>query len=91
LRHLGRSYPHLRLYQFAAGNEGDLHAKVIVIDRRLALVGSSNLSRRGLLTNHELALVVEGPAVAEIGRAMDRLLASQLHTVPLGESDGMTL
>ncbi len=40
----------------------DLHAKVFVRDERYALIGSSNLSRNGLLRNHELAVAVEGAA-----------------------------
>jgi phosphatidylserine/phosphatidylglycerophosphate/cardiolipin synthase-like enzyme len=40
----------------------DLHAKVFVRDECYALIGSSNLSRNGLLRNHELAVAVEGEA-----------------------------
>ncbi|MER9029633.1 phospholipase D-like domain-containing protein [Mesorhizobium sp. M0674] len=40
----------------------DLHAKVFVRDECYALIGSSNLSRNGLLRNHELAVAVEGDA-----------------------------
>jgi len=41
-----------------------LHAKALVIDRRLALVGSANLTRRALDANLELGLVVEDAQVA---------------------------
>ena len=51
LRQFATMYPHLLFYDFAPESETDLHAKVVVVDRRLALVGSSNLSRRGLLSN----------------------------------------
>lgn len=77
LRQLVEAYPHLYLYNFTPEEDADLHAKVIVIDRRLALIGSANLSRRGLLANHELALLVEGSPVADVARAMDYLSSSE--------------
>jgi len=79
LRGLADAYPHMHLYDFVPGTDADLHAKVVVADRKKALVGSSNLSRRGLLTNHELAVLVEGPTAAEIGRVLDRLLANPAY------------
>ena len=75
---LGRNYPHFKLYDFTGDEENDLHAKAIVVDRRLALIGSSNLSRRGLLTNHELAILIEGTSVGEVAQALDKLLASHM-------------
>lgn len=53
--------------------EADLHAKIILVDRKYALAGSANLSLRGLMDNHEPALHVEGNAVADITRAVDLL------------------
>jgi len=76
LESLYRMYPHFYLYDFVDDQEYDLHAKVIVADRRLALVGSSNLSRRGLLNNHELALFVEGKSAEQVASAVDKLLLS---------------
>jgi phosphatidylserine/phosphatidylglycerophosphate/cardiolipin synthase-like enzyme len=72
---LNRAYPHFRLYSFMAENTIDLHAKLIVADRQKAIVGSSNLSRRGFLTNYELALVLEGQTASTIAGAIDRLLS----------------
>ena len=40
LRNLAARYPHFRPFNFAPDDDFDLHAKVIVGDRRLALVGS---------------------------------------------------
>lgn len=40
LRNLAARYPHFRPFNFAPDDDFDLHAKVIVADRRLALVGS---------------------------------------------------
>jgi phosphatidylserine/phosphatidylglycerophosphate/cardiolipin synthase-like enzyme len=76
LQQLRRRYQHFSVLQFVGDDEVALHAKTVVVDRRLALVGSSNLSQRGMLSNYELGLLVEGPAAAEIALAIDRLLNS---------------
>jgi len=74
LKNLRRTYPHFLIYGFVDQQEYDLHAKAIVADRKLALVGSSNLSRRGLLNNHELALFLEGEPADQVATAVDKLL-----------------
>src|SRR5439155_24410560 len=51
LARLARMHRHLFLYDYVGA--GELHAKVVVADRRIALIGSSNLSFRGLMSNHE--------------------------------------
>jgi cardiolipin synthase len=76
LESLHQTYPHFYLYGFTDDQEYDLHAKAIVADRKMALVGSSNLSRRGLLNNHELALFVEGKPAEQVASAIDKLLTS---------------
>jgi phosphatidylserine/phosphatidylglycerophosphate/cardiolipin synthase-like enzyme len=82
LQHLQRSFaPLLQLFSFDPENDqSDLHAKLIVVDRQQALVGSANLSLRGLQTNHELSVVVTGSAAAEIARAVDLLMRSPRTT-----------
>ena len=84
LRQLQQSYPHLmELISFTPSQkQADLHAKVIVVDRRQALVGSANLSLRGLINNHELGLVVQAPVAVEIARAIDALMASP-YAIPV--------
>jgi phosphatidylserine/phosphatidylglycerophosphate/cardiolipin synthase-like enzyme len=72
-----KMYPHFQLYEFTPNTESDLHAKVIVVDRKRALVGSSNLSRNGLIANHEMALLVEGDTAFEVSKAFDRLINSK--------------
>ncbi len=76
LRRLAASYPHFSLFRFSGPENSELHAKVIVADRRLALVGSSNLSWHGMVANHELALLVEGEPAAAVAGALDRLFHS---------------
>ena len=78
IEELSRSYSHLFLYNFEGGQGNDLHAKVITADRKIALVGSSNLSRRGLFHNHELALLIQGSSAENVSRALDKLISSSL-------------
>lgn len=54
------SRPLFEFWNYAGPPLHDLHAKVFVRDEEFALVGSSNLSRNGLLRNHELAVGIEG-------------------------------
>jgi len=71
---LARQFPHFNLLEFDPKDENeDLHAKLMVVDRSKALVGSPNLSWKGLIFNHELAVIVEGPAAARIGNLIDIL------------------
>jgi cardiolipin synthase A/B len=72
-----REYPHFYLYSFDDDQDFDLHAKAIVVDRKVAMIGSSNLSRRGLITNHELALLIEGKTAEQAAFAVDKLIASR--------------
>ena len=73
-----KQFPQLfHLFSFVPQrDEEDLHAKVIVVDRYHALVGSANLSLRGLMDNHELGVVITGVGAVEIARAIDVLLTS---------------
>lgn len=66
-----------RLFDFVgAGRSGHLHAKTLVVDRRLAVVGSANMTFHGMMTAHELGVVVEGPAAEQIAGRIDLLLES---------------
>lgn len=75
---LRQRFPHLiQIYSFMPqSEEADLHAKIMLVDRYYALVGSANLSLRGLMDNHELGVVIEGAGATDIARAIDMLLAS---------------
>ncbi len=84
LRSLSRQYTdrwHLRNFDpLSTGTE--LHAKVLVVDRSAALVGSANLSFHGMNVNHEMALVVRGPTAELVAARTDLLLkATQPVTV----------
>ncbi len=51
----------------------DLHAKVIVVDHNAALVGSANMTWKGLVGNHELAVLVSGEVASRVGMLLDKL------------------
>lgn len=58
--------PYLRQIQFDGGRveyytEGMLHAKVMLMDDSLAVIGSANIDTRSLLLNYEVMMVVYGP------------------------------
>lgn len=76
LESLAAKYKHMHLYDYVGG--GELHAKIVIGDRKTALVGSSNLSFRGLMTNHELGVVIEGTDAEAAAAVIDRLLRSAL-------------
>lgn len=59
--------------------DGPLHAKVLVADRKSAVVGSANLSWGGMVTNNEVALLVQDNSAWTLASLIDRL-ASQLSS-----------
>lgn len=64
----------LRLVDYS-DPESPLHAKVIVVDRSKAIVGSANFTWGGMTGNHELAVYLEGEMVWKLAALMDRLSA----------------
>lgn len=77
-----QSSPNLQIWDFIgskvqAGNEtyvARLHAKVVLMDRKKAVVGSANFSRNGLMENHELAVQFSGKPVVGLARSIDKFL-----------------
>jgi phosphatidylserine/phosphatidylglycerophosphate/cardiolipin synthase-like enzyme len=69
------AFPHrCKLLDFTPpGTQSELHAKVLVVDRSVALVGSANLSFHGMVSNHEMAVVVRGPTAEAIAARIDML------------------
>ena len=47
--------------------------KLLVVDRKIALVGSANISKRALVSNYEIMLKVSGKAAADISLMLDNL------------------
>ena len=60
-----------------------LHAKAIVFDDQLAVIGSANMDMRSLFLNYEVALYVSSPAqVAEIADWAQSLLPDSKRELP---------
>jgi phosphatidylserine/phosphatidylglycerophosphate/cardiolipin synthase-like enzyme len=67
-------YPYCQVYDFNDAVE-ELHSKLIVVDRVVALIGSANLSRRGIKQNYELGIILHDEEVGTISKCFDSLLA----------------
>ena len=68
----------------AGGSRASLHAKLVVIDDRLLVVGSMNLDLRSQLQNSEVAIVVRNRAIShEATRLIEPALASGAYHVEL--------
>src|SRR5438309_2163074 len=71
-----RLRPKISVFDFSSAREGQLHAKVIIADRRTAVIGSANFSWGGMVTNYEIGVLLEGDIVWTIATLVDRLAAS---------------
>ena len=68
----------------AGGSRASLHAKVVVVDQRLLVVGSMNLDLRSKLQNSEVALIIRSRALsAEASRMIEPALKSGAWHVEL--------
>lgn len=50
-----------------------VHAKVLVVNRQHAIIGSANFTYGGLTANHELGVWLKGSEAWELARALDRI------------------
>lgn len=73
LHDMSDKFTHMRLVNFYDPEGGHLHAKAIVVDRRVAVIGSANLTWGGLVANHELAFVVYGDEAWHIASLLDAI------------------
>lgn len=70
----------IRFYRYG---KGFMHAKTVVIDDRLAFVGSANLDMRSMYSNFELtALLMEPSAAAGLGQAFEQDLKDSEYMDP---------
>ena len=73
------------VYEFCGGNS--LHAKTILVDDAVSLVGSYNLDMRSTNLNTELMLYVDSPALnAQLRGVLDTAMASSRHVFPDGSA-----
>ncbi len=72
-----------QVYEFAGGDS--LHAKTILVDDHISLVGSFNLDMRSTYIDTELMLCVDSPALnAHLRSRMDQNMAQSRHVIPDG-------
>ena len=71
--YMGLAAAGVRLFLFRPGL---LHAKIITVDGRLAMIGSANLDRRSFELNYEMNLMlVDDPLIAALDARQDSYLA----------------
>jgi phosphatidylserine/phosphatidylglycerophosphate/cardiolipin synthase-like enzyme len=75
---LKAKYGNLTVFSFEPiRKHHDLHAKILVVDREYAIVGSPNISFHGYVSNHELAVIIQGEELAgKISALLDKLARS---------------
>ena len=69
-----RLYPHFMLRSYDEDGKS-VHAKVVVADRNLAVVGSANFSWHGMATNYEVGVLLEGKEAWTLSKIVDNLAA----------------
>lgn len=69
---LSSEFPHVRIYDFT-DETCSLHMKVVAVDRKKALIGSANLTWKGMVENLELGIVVEGELAETVSRVLEDL------------------
>lgn len=74
LRSLAKNYRHCKIYIFDSNGTQDLHAKIMVSDREKAVVGSSNLTARGLIWNLEIGFLIEDEIIWKLSEVIDRIV-----------------
>jgi len=55
----------------------DIHAKLVVVDRKKALIGSANLSWGGIVGNYEIGVLIKGEYAWQIAKMIDTLLGKE--------------
>ena len=73
LVNLANEFSYMSIYEFPSSEGVDLHAKIIVADHNRALVGSSNLSKRGIFTNYEMGILIDGQLAATVANKVNKL------------------
>ena len=68
------TYPHVRVVNFSKEDNRELHAKVIVVDRKKAIVGSANLSWGGMAGNYEIGVLIHGEIAWKLAKIIDQLV-----------------
>ncbi len=71
LKKLNERFSHVKIINFCDSEGRQLHAKVIICDRKKAVIGSANLSWGGMVTNYEVGVLVEGEPAWRLAQLID--------------------
>lgn len=71
---LASRFPNVKILNFRLG-KGQLHAKLLIADRKKAVIGSANFTWMGMYANYELGLLVEGETAWELAAIVDYISA----------------
>jgi len=72
LSDMSAEFPHVQIYNYS-DEACSLHMKVVAVDRKKALIGSANLTWKGMVENLELGVVVEGELAETVSRILENL------------------
>ena len=75
LRSMNRRYGRFTLGNFDDPDGWDLHAKVLIQDRKAAVIGSANISWRGMEKNIEIGILVRDGSAWRLSSIIDDLAA----------------
>lgn len=67
----------LKIYDFKSSDQSILHAKILVVDRTKAIIGSSNLSWSAMYNNYEIAALLEGKEAEKVAKLIMTLVQSR--------------
>ncbi len=82
--------PTVKEHGFAGSSSASLHAKVFLVDRRRAFVGSFNFDPRSARLNTELGLVIESERLATaVSESLERQIPIYTYRVQLGASGSL--
>jgi len=70
-----QKFPYFRLVDFSR-SEKTLHAKVVVVDREKAVIGSANFSWGGMSGNYEIGVLIEGRDAWMLSKLVDDVATS---------------
>lgn len=73
LKKMQNTFEYSKIYLFDPRDKADLHAKIMVADRTVAILGSSNLTSKGLVWNIEIGILIEDKSVWKLSEVIDRI------------------
>lgn len=63
-----------QMVSFRDAIKRDIHAKILIVDRQKALIGSANLSWGGIAGNYEMGVLIEGEIAWHIAKLIEFIL-----------------